>query len=80
MVDGGFMLKSGPWKYCYYGAAQRPQVFNVDTDPLELHDLSTDEALVAKLDSELRSIVDPDRIDVLAKSDQAERLATLTRG
>jgi choline-sulfatase len=80
MVDGGFMLKSGPWKYCYYGAAQRPQVFNVDTDPLELHDLSTDEALVAKLDSELRSILDPDRIDVLAKSDQAERLATLTRG
>ena len=41
MVDGGFMLKSGPWKYCYYGAAHRPQVFNVDADPLELHDLST---------------------------------------
>ena len=80
MVDGGFMLKSGPWKYCYYGAAQRPQVFNVDTDPLEMHDLSTDEALVAKLDSELRSIVDPDQIDVLANSDEAERLATLTRG
>ncbi|MEU4287786.1 sulfatase-like hydrolase/transferase [Kribbella sp. NPDC026596] len=80
MVDGGFMLKSGPWKYCYYGAGQQPQVFNLDTDPLELHDLSTDEALVAKLDSELRSIVDPDRIDVLAKSDQAERLATVPRG
>jgi len=24
MVDGGFMLKSGPWKYCYYGAGQQP--------------------------------------------------------
>jgi hypothetical protein len=45
-----------------------------------LHDLWTGEALIAKLDSELRSIVDPVRIDVLAKSDQAQRLATLTRG
>ena len=39
-----------------------------------LHDLSTDAALVARLDAELRTIVDPDRIDVLAKSDQAARL------
>jgi arylsulfatase A-like enzyme len=56
------------------GPAHPPQVFSVDNDPSELHDLSTHESLVAKLDTELRSIVDPDRIDVLAKSDQAARL------
>src|SRR5262249_156088 len=73
MVDGGFMLKSGPWKYCYYGSAQRPQVFNVDEDPLELHDLSGDTPLVQALDAELRLLMDPDATDERAKADQAAR-------
>ena len=80
MVDGGFMLKSGPWKYCYYGPGQRPQIFNVDDDPLELHDLSGDTALVRALDGELRLLLDPDATDERAKADQAERMATSTRG
>lgn len=75
MVDGGFMLKSGPWKYCYYGSDHAPQVFNVDEDPLELHDLSGDSALVQRLDAELRLLLDPDATDARAKSDQAARLA-----
>ena len=80
MVDGGFMLKSGPWKYCYYGPSQRPQLFNVDEDPLELHDLSGDTPLVRALDAELRLLLDPDATDERAKADQAERMATSTRG
>ena len=59
MVDGGFMLKSGPWKYCYYGAGQRPQVFNLDADPHEFHDQSTNNTQTAKLDAQLRTILDP---------------------
>jgi choline-sulfatase len=80
MVDGGIMLKSGRWKYVWYGGGHAPQVFDLDADPLEVDDLSTDTALVGKLDSELRSIVDPDELDARAKADQAERFATLTRG
>jgi arylsulfatase A-like enzyme len=80
MVDGGIMLRSGRWKYVWYGGGHAPQVFDLDADPLEVDDLSTATALVAKLDSELRSIVDPDELDARAKADQAERFATLTRG
>ncbi|MFI7066367.1 sulfatase-like hydrolase/transferase [Kribbella sp. NPDC050124] len=73
MVDGGYMLKSGRWKYCYYGPAHPPQVFDVEADPLELHDLSTDQSLVAKLDAELRTLLNPDRTDTLAKHNQSAR-------
>lgn len=76
MVDGGFMLKSGRWKYCYYGKQQPPQVFDVDADPWEVDDLSGDRGLVDKLDAELRSILDPDEADTRAKTDQARRAAT----
>ncbi|MGW5195426.1 sulfatase-like hydrolase/transferase [Kribbella sp. NPDC004138] len=75
MVDGGFMLKSGPWKYCYYGPGHAPQVFNVDEDPLELRDLSGETALVQRLDAELRLLLDPDATDARAKADQAARLS-----
>ncbi|MGW1342831.1 sulfatase-like hydrolase/transferase [Kribbella sp. NPDC002412] len=75
MLDGGYMLKSGRWKYCYYGAAHPPQVFDIETDPHELHDLSADQSLVDKLDAELRTVLDPDRTDALAKTDQAARAA-----
>ncbi|WP_170284548.1 sulfatase-like hydrolase/transferase [Kribbella amoyensis] len=73
MVDGGFMLRSGPWKYCYYGAGVQPQVFNLDDDPYELNDLSGDEELVRDLDARLRSILDPDVTDQEAKADQRRR-------
>lgn len=72
------MLKSGPWKYCYYGADHAPQVFNLDDDPLELHDLSGDPPLVRRLDAELRLLLDPDATDARAKSDQAARMAAST--
>jgi choline-sulfatase len=80
MLDGGFMLKSGPWKYCYYGPGNSPQVFNLDVDPLEQNDLSADTALVQRLDAELRLLLDPDATDERAKSDQAARMAVSTRG
>ena len=80
MLDGGFMLQSGPWKYCYYGPTNAPQVFNLDDDPLEQNDLSVDTALVRRLDAELRLLLDPDATDAQAKSDQAARMAVSTRG
>lgn len=73
MTNGGFMVKSGRWKYCYYGSEHPPQVFDVDSDPLEMHDLADDAKLCAELDALLRSIVDPDEMDRVAKADQAIR-------
>jgi choline-sulfatase len=75
MPDAGYLLKSGPWKYSYYGPAHPPQLFNLETDPDELHDLSSDRERVSGLDAELRSILDPVRTDVQAKNDQAARAA-----
>lgn len=68
MVDGGFMLKSGRYKYCWYGVEHAPPVFDVEADPLELHDLSGDQALVRSLDAALRLLLDPARVDILAKN------------
>jgi choline-sulfatase len=73
MPDAGYMLKSGPWKYMYYGPAHPPQLFNTEADPNELQDLSTNSALTAKLDAELRTILDPDTTNHRAKSDQSSR-------
>jgi choline-sulfatase len=35
------MIRRGPWKYCYYHG-HKPQLFNLDEDPDELHDLAQD--------------------------------------
>lgn len=42
---GSFMIRSGPWKYIAFGRytydrTYKPQLFNVDADPQELHDLA----------------------------------------
>jgi choline-sulfatase len=75
MVDAGYMIKRGPYKYCHYvGAA--PQLFHTHADPLEVRDLASDPshaALRAELEAELRAIVDPEAVDGAAKGDQARR-------
>lgn len=53
-----FMLRRGPWKYIAYGEGE-PQLFNLDEDPEEIHNLA--EALPEKahgMDAKLREIVD----------------------
>jgi choline-sulfatase len=67
-----FMLRKGRWKYHYYVRYQ-PELFDLETDPEELHDLASDprHALVLRaMQAELRGICDPEAIDTLAKSDQ----------
>jgi choline-sulfatase len=75
MPDGGFMVKRGEHKYCYYLGGP-PQLFVPSVDPQERRDLAAAAAyapVVADLDGELRRVVDPERVDAAAKADQARR-------
>lgn len=75
----GFMLRTGRWKYCYYGDRHAPQLFDLDDDPFEQRDLSANRHLVGELDDQVRSILDPDETDRRAKADQARRALAAAR-
>ncbi len=55
-----------------------PQLFDLDADPFEQHDLAAAQPdTVARLEAALRKIVDPAAVDARAKADQramAERI------
>ena len=70
--------QKGKFKYVYY-AGMPAQLFDLDADPQEMHDLAGApgwQGLVAECERELRAIVDPDQADALAKADQRTRIAT----
>lgn len=70
---GAFMIRRGRWKFCYY-INMPPQLFDLEADPQELHDLgkSADHADVrASLEADLRAICDPEDVDRRAHRDQA---------
>lgn len=72
MLNAGFMVKKGDWKYCCY-VGHPPQLFNVDKDADEVCDLASDSAyaaVLAEMHEELASIVDPEEVDRMAKADQ----------
>lgn len=74
MINAGYMLKSGRWKYCYYGRTDPPQLFDLEADPMELRDLSGHRPdVVARLDVALRAILDPDQTNARAQAEQAAR-------
>ncbi len=70
-VSGAYMIRQGPWKYVHY-AGFEPQLFNLDDDPEERHDLGTVTKYADVRDNlraELGSICDPDAINEQALSD-----------
>jgi choline-sulfatase len=74
--SGGFMLRKGRWKYHYY-VGFRPELFDLQNDPEELHDLAggADHAeVLAQMHRELLTICDPDAVDRQAKVDQGEMI------
>ncbi|MEM5499975.1 sulfatase-like hydrolase/transferase [Ahrensia kielensis] len=70
---GIFMVRKGAWKYVYYVDAPC-QLFHLKSDPQELTDLSKDPAfddIRKALDTELRAICDPEKVNAQAFADQA---------
>jgi len=74
---GVFMLRTLRHKYVHYVGGP-PQLFDLETDPEELHDLAGDPAhaaLLGEMEARLRSMLDPETVDAEAVSAQAGKIA-----
>ncbi|MCB1995401.1 MAG: sulfatase-like hydrolase/transferase [Burkholderiaceae bacterium] len=74
-----FMLRKGRWKYHHY-VRFAPELFDLEADPEELHDLAGDpahQAVLQAMEAELRALCDPEAVDALAKQDQADLIERL---
>ncbi len=76
-ASAAYMLRKGRYKFiCYVGF--KPQLFDLQEDPEEVNDLAAKAAckeLLAVFETELRTIVDPEGVDRVAKSEQAALIA-----
>lgn len=73
---GVYMTRTPRYKYVYY-VGLPPQLFDLESDPDERHDLADDPAyadVLATCERELRSIVDPVAVDEEARADQQRRI------
>src|SRR5262245_32056400 len=78
-ATGVFMIRRGSFKYVHY-VGMPPQLFDLAADPEERRDLGQEpgyRGLVADCEKALRTIVDPEATDRLARADQAARIAAL---
>ena len=78
-ITGMFMLRWRNWKYIAY-PGYAPQLFDLDADPIEAHDLAGDPAHAKTLkacDAKLREICDPDEINARCFAEQAAKIAAL---
>jgi choline-sulfatase len=69
-----FMLTRDNFKYHYY-VGYLPELFDLESDPEELKNLAGDAAyknILVGFEAELRKLLDPEKIDRLAKDDQNE--------
>ncbi|MGQ0751337.1 MAG: sulfatase-like hydrolase/transferase, partial [Betaproteobacteria bacterium] len=69
---GSYMIRHGKYKYIHY-VGLPPMLFDLEGDPFERVDLGRDAshaAVVAECEAALRSVVNPEEADRLAKADQ----------
>jgi choline-sulfatase len=69
---GAFTVRDGNMKLIYY-VGMPAQLFDLASDPDECRDLAADDrhaATVARLETRLRAILDPEAVDSRAKADQ----------
>jgi choline-sulfatase len=74
---GVTLLRVGALKYIHH-AGHPAQLFDLETDPDELHDLSTDPRYcddLQRMRTELFKLLDPAKVDAIAKSEQESRVA-----
>lgn len=67
--SGSFMLRERRWKLLYH-VGMPPQLFDLEADPGERHDLGPGHPEVSRLEARLREICDPEAVDTRAKADQ----------
>jgi choline-sulfatase len=83
--DGGspcgfFMLRIGCWKYVYFSEGHQALLFDIDTDPKELKNLSNNPEYlqtVDKLRDQLFEILDPEEVNRRAFDDQNRMIEKL---
>ena len=76
LLAGAFMIRHGKYKYINY-AGYPAQLFDLEKDPEELHDLAADPRYAQALDEcreRLYRICDPEAVDRQAKARQRELL------
>jgi choline-sulfatase len=76
-ISGAFAIRHGRYKYVHY-ALYPAQLFDLERDPDEIHDLAGDPAHAATLAAcrdRLYALCDPAEVDRRAKARQAELLA-----
>lgn len=75
-TSGAFMIRHGRWKYIHY-SRYPAQLFDLEADPEELHDLAADPRCAAVLDEchgRLLRICDPAEVDARARARQQQLL------
>jgi choline-sulfatase len=75
-TTGAFTIRNGPFKYIHY-VKYRPQLFDLERDPDEVRDLSTDRMyteVLMRCEAKLRAMLSPEEVDARAKKRQAEQL------
>ena len=78
-LTGIFMVRFGRYKYVHY-EGYRPQLFDLENDPLETRDLALEpghEAITAEGEKRLRAICNPTEVSERAFRDQERRIAEL---
>jgi choline-sulfatase len=71
-ITGSYMIRHGRYKYIHY-AGLSPMLFDLDADPQERNDLGRNpafKAISAECETRLRTVVDPEAADQLARTDQ----------
>ena len=73
------MIRNGKWKYVYFvHYPDRPELFDLEKDPEELHDLGTDpkfQKYKEECHAKLLAMLNPEEVDRKAKRRQAELVA-----
>ena len=78
-IAATYMIRHGHYKYVHY-VGMPPMLFDLASDPEELRDLGRDAAYAAVLkdcEAALRTVVNPEAADRMARADQAAKIASV---